>query len=209
MKLSLHFRFAAAAFALLATVHYSSGQNILTNGGFETGSLAGWTVASASSSPFVSSTGSHTGVFDAFLGSPSSGSETAGNSAIFQLTPILPANAVLSFFWSGFTNDGNINFDWQDAYVLNSSGALLATLVHTCTNTGGYVPVTFSLASFAGQQVRIEFLVHGNGNIFPTPTNMRIDDVVVTPEPSTFAMMGAGALLLLAAMRFRRSHRKS
>src|SRR5205807_2018839 len=69
----------------------------------------------------------------------------------------------------------SITFDWQDAYVTNTSGAILATIMHVCQNTQAWTNLTFSMAAFAGQTVRIEFLAHGDNA--GDPTDMFVDDV--------------------------------
>ena len=47
--------------------------------------------------------------------------------------------------------------------------------MHICPTTGGYVNQTFNMAPYAGQTVRIEFLVHQDG--FGDDTSMYVDDV--------------------------------
>jgi hypothetical protein len=54
--------------------------------------------------------------------------------------------------------------DFQDVCVTNTSGTILATISHTWTNTGGWVKQTFDMAPYAGQTVRIKFLVHEDGS---------------------------------------------
>src|SRR6266511_3809367 len=86
------------------------------------------------------------------------------------------------------TND-SITFDWQDAYITDSSGNILQTIYHVCDNTA-WVNQTVDMAPYAGQTVRIKFLVHQDG--FNPPgdtTGMWVDDVVLlvpcgTPTPT-------------------------
>jgi len=92
--------------------------------------------------------------------------------------------------------------------VADASGTILATVMHDRVTTAGYVNVTYSLAAFAGQQIRVEFLDHSDG--FGDITNMRVDDVSVqgVPEPgvASLALLGFGALAATGiARRMRRS----
>jgi hypothetical protein len=178
---------------------------IIQNGGFETGTFPPWTILSSMPTPVVSNVLPHSGTYDALLGDLAP-PEDLGDSAIqSNLTAPLPAGAMLNFWWQGFTTD-SITFDWQDAYITNSSGAILATVMHNCVTTAGYVNVTYSLAAFAGQQVHVEFLDHEDG--FGDITNMRVDDVSIVPEPGvvSLALLGFGALAATGIVRrMRRS----
>jgi len=193
-----------AVFSLLSIVcvQRAAAVEFIVNGGFETGSFNPWTIVSSQPAPFTDNVGPRTGSFSAFLGSPGGG-ETPGNSAIFSnLTAVLPANAMLSFWFNGTTTD-SITFDWQDAYVTDAAGTILATIMHVCVTTPGYTNVTFNLNAFAGQQIRIEFLVHGDNA--GDPTSMRVDDVSIqgVPEPSvaSLGLLGFGALAATAVVR--------
>lgn len=69
--------FSAVVAASLAAVSGASGAEVLTNGGFEAGSLAGWTVftqGGSSGALFVTSLGAGAGL-------PISGSSAAGPAA--------------------------------------------------------------------------------------------------------------------------------
>ena len=54
---------------------------------------------------------------------------------------------------------------------------MLATVLHVCSNTQAWTNVTFSMAAYAGQTVRIKFLVHQDG--YGDLTSMYVDDVSV------------------------------
>ena len=199
--------FSALGMFSLVVASTASADQFLINDGFEAGSFApGWTVDSASPAPFVTNTGTHSGGFGAFLGSPS-GAETTGDSSIFSdLTAPLPAGALLSFWWSGVTID-TVTFDWQDAYVLSPTNAILATIMHVCMTTTGFQNVTFDLSPFQGQQIKIGFLVHGDAA--GDWTSMIVDDVTIqaaVPEPGVTALgfVGASAVALSALLRRKR-----
>jgi len=103
----------------------------------------------------------------------------------------VPAAATLPHltFWRKNDTTDSIAFDWQDVYVLNNTGGLLATVQHLCETTP-YTMVDFNMTPYAGQTVRIKFLVHQDG--FGDDTSMRVDDVSVAPtapvELQTFSV---------------------
>ncbi|MDQ6765608.1 MAG: PEP-CTERM sorting domain-containing protein [Verrucomicrobiota bacterium] len=189
----------------LAGVQRARATEYIVNGDFEAGLSPGWSIAGTSPMPFVSSAQTHSGNMAAFLGDDTNaGAESSGDSSIFSdLTAVLPANAMLSFWFSGSTTD-TVTFDWQDAYVTDAAGTILATIMHVCTSTSGFQNVTYDLSNFAGQQVMIEFLVHSDG--FGDVTNMYVDDVSIqaaVPEPSSIALglLGLGAFAATALVR--------
>ena len=207
MNIKNVFVLAAMSLFSIAITQSASAVEFITNGGFETGTFAPWTILSSQPAPVVSNVTPHSGTYDAFLGDLAPPESTGDSSIYSNLTAVLLAGAMLSFWWQGFTTD-TITFDWQDAYVTNAAGTILATVMHNCVTTAGYVNVTYSLAAFAGQQIRIEFLDHSDG--FGDVTNMRVDDVSVqgVPEPgvASLALLGFGAL---AATRIARRMRRS
>ena len=109
--------------------------NLIVNGGFETGAFAAWTVDASAPAPFVAASGSgypvHTGSFSAHVGSLPGG-ETPGDSAIYQ-TIIVPAGGGTLSYWYWPRTIDSITFDWQDAYVTDTSGTVLATIMHPAT----------------------------------------------------------------------------
>ena len=70
------------------------GGNAIVNGGFEAGSLSGWTASGASES--VTTSGPHSGTYAAMLGSTS---PTNGNSNIAQTFTAASGNTTLSFYY--------------------------------------------------------------------------------------------------------------
>ena len=80
----------------------------------------------------------------------------------------------MSFWHWDFTTD-SITFDWQDAYITDSSGTILQTIFHQCLSGGTWIQQTVDMTPYAGQTVRIKFLVHQDG--FGDDTAMYVDDV--------------------------------
>jgi hypothetical protein len=147
--------------------------NLVANPGFETGSLAPWVVQDANPAPVVSTAQRHTGSYTVLVGA-ASGPEPNGNSSFYQQVSVPSTGGTLSFWYRPSSTD-TITYDWQDAYVTDTSGNILATIMHVCSNTQTWTNVTFNLAPYAGTTVRIKFLVHGDG--FGDLTNMYVDDV--------------------------------
>src|SRR5262249_42646184 len=106
----------------------------------------------------------------------------AGDSSFYQQITVPGAAGTLAFFHWDCTND-ILAHDWQDAYITDSKGNLLQTIFHQCSNARTWIPQFVNMAPYAGQTVRLKFLVHqnGSGNL----SGMYIDDVeLYAPCPS-------------------------
>ncbi len=178
----------------------------ILNPGFETGDLTNWTIAGTAPTPVVNSTDAHSGTYSAFLGDATP-PESLGDSAFYQTTTVDPSS-ILSFWWKGTTTD-SVTFDWQEATIRDTSGAILATIFHVAQNVPTWTQVNYDMSAFGGQTVRVEFLVHSDG--FGDITNMRIDDVSLgssVPEPASAALYGVGlAAIGLCRKIHSRRHR--
>jgi hypothetical protein len=148
---------------------------LIVNGGFESGTTP-WVMSGA-----IRSTGAfpHSGVAYSILG----GGNNQSHTEYQQIT--IPAGCSKNLsFWLNITSDETTTttqFDRIFVEVRNTSGTLLATLA-TFSNlnkgtAGAYVlRGPFSLASFAGQTVRIQFRVTTDVSLQST---FRVDDVSV------------------------------
>jgi len=161
--------------------------NLIVNGGFETASLSPWVIDGTHPTPAITTAQHHSGTHSALLGT-FSGAEPTGDSSSYQQITIPAAGGTLSYWWWGGTTD-SIFFDWQDAYVTNTSNTILETISHTCANTGGWVHQTLDMTPYAGQTVRIKFLVHQDG--FGDDTWMYVDDVQVTSPNADYVLYNA------------------
>jgi hypothetical protein len=161
--------------------------NLTVNGGFETGSFSPWVIDGIHPTPVVTTAQHHSGTRSALLGTVS-GPEPLGDGSFYQQISVPAAGGTLSYWWWGGTTD-NIFFDWQDAYVTNTSNTILATISHTCASTGGWVPKTFDMTPYAGQTVRVKFLVHQDG--FGDDTWMYVDDVQLTSPNANYVLYNA------------------
>jgi hypothetical protein len=142
------------------------------NGGFE-GSASPWTL----SGDAYWSTGGypHSGTGYTVLGAynNASGSE-------YQTVSIPSSHPANYTFWLNITSNesGSTVYDRLFVEVRSTSGALLGTLATYSnaneTTLGNYTQRSFSLASWRGQTVRLQFRVT---NDFTLPTSFRVDDV--------------------------------
>ena len=153
------------------TTYYPSG--VIANPGFETGTFSSWTIQGTIPMPVVNSLAPHTGTYSAFLGNPP-GYEPYGDASFYQQVTVPAGGGTLSYWYLPYSED-NIYFDWQDAYITDLSGNILVTVMHVCSNAQVWTNVTYDMAAFAGQTVRVMFLVHQDG--FGDVTNMYVDDV--------------------------------
>ena len=180
-------RVFAALVVVLAAAGSARAQNVVLNPGFETGNLNNWTVDGTNNPPIVNNANPHTGTFSALLGDLDPAPEPFGDSSFYQTIVVPPAASVPHLtFWRQLDTLDSITFDWQDVYVTNTSGTILATVQHLC-ETSPYTMVDFNMTPFAGQTVRIKFLVHQDG--FGDDTSMWLDDVSVAPTVPV-ALMG-------------------
>ncbi len=155
----------------------------IINGGFETGDFTGWVIDGTNNPPVISTDQVHSGTFSALAGNVS-GVEPLGDSSFYQEFAVPASGGTLSFWHWDFTTD-SITFDWQDAYITDTAGTILQTIFHQCENGNTWINQTVDMAPYAGQTVRIKFLVHQDA--FGDDTGMYVDDVTmcaVGPPPS-------------------------
>jgi hypothetical protein len=161
--------------------------NVIKNGGFETGSLSPWVIDGNHPTPVVTTAQHHTGTHSALLGTVL-GPEPLGDGSFYQQIFVPAAGGTLSYWWWGGTTD-NLPRDYQDVYVTNTSDTILATIQHTCTSTVGWVRQIFYMTPYAGQTVRIKFLVHQNGA--GNRTWMYVDDIRLNSPSANYVLYNA------------------
>lgn len=167
---------------------------LIENGGFETGDFTGWVIDGTNNPPLVVNTLSHSGTFSALIGGDGtpqghcpSGAEPTGDSSFYQQFTVPVNGGTLTFWhWDCFPDD--IDFDYQDAYITDSNGNILQTIFHLQDQSRTWLKEAVDMAPYAGQTVRIKFLVHQDG--FGDITDMFVDDVqlsVPCPSPTPTA----------------------
>ena len=170
---------------------------IIQNDGFETGSFLSWVVLDQNAAPVVTNLQAHSGSFSAFVGDAPDGFcgvadvEPNGDSSFYQQFTV-PAEGGTLRFWHWDCTTDTIDFDWQDAYITDSNGIVLQTIFHQCLDTEAWINQTVNMTPYAGQTVRVEFLVHEDD--FGDLTGMFVDDVQLlescgtpTPRPTPTA----------------------
>lgn len=221
MKKGICFGIICGASLALAGTAYAGPIELVTNGGFETGTFAGWTNTGAGSGlgytinnggfdPFGPATplAPISGGFDAVSSQTGVGLNTL--SQLVTLPGVVRA-MTLSWDdriqnWANAFSDPNQEFR---ASLFTGGGALIGTLFST--NPGDALiqlgpnarsfNVTALLAPFAGQMIELRFAQQDNLNFF----NVTIDNVSLSsiPVPGTFAILGA-SVLGLGMLRRRR-----
>ena len=178
-----------------------SAQADVTNGNFATGDFTGWDVIDVAPAPVVDTTTGHSGTDSAYLGSTAN-PEGGPFSSISQLLTNVPTGASLDFWVFRQTTDG-LPWDEQDAYITDAAGTTtLATIFHDCVSDAGWTHITADLYAYAGQDVRIKFVVGQDGNQGGSdPTSMRVTDVSlsITAAPATILAFGPGGVIDQAA----------
>ena len=157
----------------------------IANGGFETGSLSGWSTSGAVP-PAASTAQKHSGSYSAYLAGSVNGSAT--DSILYQNVTVPAGGGTLSFWYYPVSPD-TITYDWQQVDICNTSGTVLANVMKVCSNTKAWTNKTLDLSSYAGQTIQIRFTDHDDG-YSGDQTNMYVDDVTVIPPAATYSISG-------------------
>ncbi|TDU02547.1 BNR repeat protein [Streptomyces sp. 846.5] len=155
----------------------ASAATSITNGGFETGSLSGWTATGPATT--LTTTNPHSGTYAAMLGSTS---PTNGASSIAQSFTAPTGSPVLGF-WYDVTCPDTVTYDWATATLLDTTTSTTTTvLAKTCVASSGWKQVTRALT--AGDSYTLT-LTSKDDNYTGDPTYTLYDDVALTGGTTT------------------------
>jgi hypothetical protein len=158
-----------ANLSLTVTSSGGGGGSAVTNGGFESGNLSGWTAGGTAAAV----TGGHAGSYAARVGSTSA---TNGDSSISQ-TFTAPSTAGQLGFWYKVVCPDTVTYDWATATLKdNTAGTTATVLAKTCTNTSTWQQGTSSVT--AGHSYTLTLISHDD-NYSSDPTYTLYDDVTV------------------------------
>ena len=147
------------------------GTEQIVNGGFESGTSP-WVQSSANGYQLIDTTRPHSGSYSAWLCGYNNCADT-----IYQ-TITVPSNGTLTYWWYMTTQETSGPYDYLRVRLYNTSGTLLTTL-RTWTDRSGagvWRQDSLSLASYAGQSVRVHF---GSTTDSSLTTSFFVDDVSV------------------------------
>ncbi len=177
---------AQAAEFLIPTlvIQTAAGTNIVTNGGFETGTFSSWTQAGNTGFTGVSSGGAFAGTYQALLG------PVGSTGSITQVLTTVAGNRYdLSYrLRTSSTTPNSFQVFW--------SGGAIASLSLSNASVPGWTGFSALSLVATGPTTSLSFVFrHDPGFFF-------LDEVSVTatPEASTMALVG-GALMLLGFYR--------
>lgn len=150
--------------------------NVVTNPGFETGSInSGW-FQCGNINAAVATTHPHTGRYDERSGSTRG--EPNGDTGVCQAVTI-PSSGQLSVWLYQLSNEADTTFAYQEADLLDGAGNVVKNLYTTVNNRAAWLNQSFDLSAYAGGTYYLYFGVHGDGygGLF---TEQFVDDVALT-----------------------------
>jgi serine protease len=164
------------------TVSAATSSQLIANPGFETGSATPWTLTAGvlcNNSGCAGET-AHSGQWFAWLnGYGTTHTDTATQKVS---VPAGRTSATLAFYLHIDTQEtGTTAYDTLAVQVLNSSGAVLATLA-TYSNANaatGYSLKTLNMSAYIGQTVQVRFLGREDASL---ATSFVIDDITLTVQ---------------------------
>jgi serine protease len=160
----------SASFTWTVNPSGGGGGNAIVNGGFESGSLTGWTTSGVTSD---TTSGPHSGSYAAQLGN----SSPSNTSSIKQTFTAASGNTKLTF-WYNVTCPDTVTYDGATATLKdNTTGTTTTVLAKTCVSSSGWVQKSASIV--AGHSYTLT-LTNVDDNYPGDPTYTKYDDVATS-----------------------------
>jgi hypothetical protein len=164
------------------TINSSGGgaQNLIVNGGFETGAASPWTLTAGVLNNSTSEP-AHTGSWDAWLDGYGTSHTDSATQTVTIPSTATSANLVFWLHIDTAETTTTTAFDVLTVQVLNSANTVIGTLgsFSNLNKAAGYQQHTFSVLSFKGQTVKIRFIGTEDTSL---QTSFVLDDIALNVQ---------------------------
>ncbi|MGC2744795.1 MAG: hypothetical protein WA672_16590 [Candidatus Angelobacter sp.] len=158
----------------------ATSQNLIVNGGFETGTATPWTLTAGVLNNSTAEP-AHTGSWDAWLDGYGTTHTDSATQTVTIPSTATSANLVFWLHIDTAETTTTTAFDVLTVQVLNSSNTVIGTLgsFSNLNKAAGYQQHTFSVLSFKGQTVKIRFTGTEDTSL---QTSFVLDDIALNVQ---------------------------